>query len=113
MNETINIDGKEYILKSSIIDKKIVDRFDSKTELKLLKFLNKFFSQINNASEDVLISDNKAIIDPANVTMIYSVTERGKRLLSRFESKSDCDVHEISCGSKNSDECCNMEDLDE
>ncbi len=87
MKETINIDGKEYVLKESLDVNKKVCRFEYKIEAKLLKYLNKYFKQYNEASEEYLINKNMGIVDPANVTLIYAHKEEGKRLLSKF-----CDI---------------------
>jgi len=91
--ETININGKEYVLKGSESIKEKVERFDYKIEEKLLKKVKKFFNIYNEANEELLLIENKAVIDPANVTLIYSNTEKGKRFLCKLIDLQENDIH--------------------
>ena len=65
-----------------------MERYDIKTEGKLLKAINKLLPEHNEMTEEeVLNLSEVAIMTPCNVCMFIAKTERSKRLLSRFVLK--------------------------
>ena len=69
-----------------------IERYEAKEEAKLLKALDQIFNRSNNTTEEealtvkTLSSDKlyDVAVDPSHCIMITALSERGKRIISRY-----------------------------
>ena len=73
------------MISNSIAQNENEERFDIKTETKLLKALNKAFEEQNNilTEEEILKKDEVCVIDKTEVMGIEPRTKRAKLILRR------------------------------
>jgi len=90
MKNEITIDGQTYVLKSIKKEKvKCEDRFNTKEEAQIHKMIQKagygFHEELDCLSEiEILEKDKVAVMDAANVSLIFAISNRAKLILRRY-----------------------------
>ena len=90
MKKKINVDGHTYILEPKKATNPEFERYNIKEEVNLHKRLTTMIGTPSNCiSEEVALSRDICVMDPANVLMIISKTNRAKLILRRYVEQED------------------------